>query len=166
LAQRQDPELASFALNARAETAVAKKISRHVFDIAELLRVSLTSYNLRVWVVEVVGLELVTHHPVIEPVSEIGVGNGIFRGRDGGWKSAFFVCRDRRRDEDELEEPAICGTNARFTGRVRYLKTAWWCAQSDTNRSRPDNGLFTRVISRIWPVFEKCTPILVLGSIV
>jgi hypothetical protein len=52
--------LASFALNARAETAVAKKISRHVFDIAELLRVSLTSYNLRVWVVEVVGLEPVT----------------------------------------------------------------------------------------------------------
>jgi hypothetical protein len=35
------PELASFALNARAETAVAKKIGRHVFQIAELLRVSL-----------------------------------------------------------------------------------------------------------------------------
>jgi hypothetical protein len=35
------PELASFALNARAETAVAKKICRHVFQIAELLRVSL-----------------------------------------------------------------------------------------------------------------------------
>jgi len=32
-------------------------------------------------VVEVVGLELLSHHPVIEPVSEIGVGNGIFRRR-------------------------------------------------------------------------------------
>jgi hypothetical protein len=41
LAQRREPKLASFALNARAETAVAKKICRHVFQIAELLRVSL-----------------------------------------------------------------------------------------------------------------------------
>jgi hypothetical protein len=46
------------------------------------------------WVVELVGLKLMTHHPVIEPVSEIRVGNGIFRCRDGGSNSAFFVCRD------------------------------------------------------------------------
>jgi hypothetical protein len=31
----------------------------------------LTDYTHRAWVVEVFGLKLVTHHPVIEPVSEI-----------------------------------------------------------------------------------------------
>ena len=46
------------------------------------------------WVVETVGLKLVTHHPVIEPVSEIRVRNGIFRCRDGGSRSAFLSCRD------------------------------------------------------------------------
>jgi hypothetical protein len=43
---------------------------------------------------ELVGLKLMTHHAVIETVSEIRVGNEIFRCRDGGSNSAFFVCRD------------------------------------------------------------------------
>src|SRR5258705_12993088 len=43
------------------------------------------------WVVEVVGLKLVTHHPVIEPVSEIRVRNGIFRCRDGGSNPPFCL---------------------------------------------------------------------------
>ena len=34
------------------------------------------------WVVEALGYKLATHHPVIEPVSEIRVRNGIFRCRD------------------------------------------------------------------------------------
>jgi hypothetical protein len=55
-------------------------------------------------VVEVVGHKLKTHHPVIEPVSDIRVGNGIFRCRDGGSKSAFLSCRDWRGDKDELEK--------------------------------------------------------------
>jgi hypothetical protein len=46
------------------------------------------------WMVEVVGHKLKTHHPVIEPVSDIRVGNGIFRCRDGGSRSAFLSCRD------------------------------------------------------------------------
>src|SRR6202011_4767262 len=50
------------------------------------------------------GHKLATHHPVIEPVSEIRVRNGIFRCRDGGSKSAFFSCRDWRGDEDEPEK--------------------------------------------------------------
>ena len=54
---------------AGAETALTREFGEHVFEIAELLRVSLRSYNLRVWVVETVRLELGTHHPVIEPVS-------------------------------------------------------------------------------------------------
>src|SRR6266403_2367135 len=56
------------------------------------------------WVVEVVGHKLETHHPVIEPVSDIRVGNGISRCRDGGSRSAFLSCRDSRGDKDELEK--------------------------------------------------------------
>ena len=33
------------------------------------------------------------------------------------------------------KKPAVHGTNARITRGVRYLKTGWWCVQSDTNRS-------------------------------
>src|SRR5258705_4017750 len=58
----------------------------------------LASYRKRAvcgdWMVEVVGHKLKTHHPVIEPVSDIRVGNGIFRCRDGGSRSAFLSCRD------------------------------------------------------------------------
>jgi len=43
--------MGSFAAIAGAETALTKEIDRHVFEIAELLRVSLRLYNLRVWVV-------------------------------------------------------------------------------------------------------------------
>src|SRR6266851_6613827 len=50
------------------------------------------------------GPKLATHHPVIEPVSELRVGNGIFRCRDGGSRSAFLSCRDSRGDKDELEK--------------------------------------------------------------
>src|SRR6266403_3008830 len=49
------------------------------------------------WMVEVVGHKLKTHHPVIEPVSDIRVGNGIFRCRDGGSRSAFRLTRRRGR---------------------------------------------------------------------
>ena len=61
--------MASFAAIAGAETAATGEFGRHVFEIAALLRVSQTPYNYRVCVVETVGLELRTHHPVIEPVS-------------------------------------------------------------------------------------------------
>jgi hypothetical protein len=43
------------------------------------------------------GGDLVTvksFNTVIEPVSDIRVGNGIFRCRDGGSRSAFLSCRD------------------------------------------------------------------------
>src|SRR5260221_14596399 len=57
-----------------------------------------------IWSFEVVGHKLETHHPVIEPLSDIRVGNGIIRCRDGGSRSAFLSCRDRRGDKDELEK--------------------------------------------------------------
>ena len=49
--------MASFAAIAGAETALTREFGGHVFDIAELLRVSITLYNLRVWVVGAPGLE-------------------------------------------------------------------------------------------------------------
>jgi hypothetical protein len=61
--------MGSFASIAGAETALAREFGRHVFEIAALSRVYHTMYNYRVWMVEVVGLKLVTHHPVIKPVS-------------------------------------------------------------------------------------------------
>jgi hypothetical protein len=49
-----------FAAIAGAETALTGEFGRHVFDIAALLRVSDILYNYRVWVVGVIGIELVT----------------------------------------------------------------------------------------------------------
>ena len=83
LLQRQGAELASFALNARAETALAEKIGRHVFEIAELQRVSLDQYNLSVWVVGWKGPNCESPRSHVEPVSREGARNGFFRCRDG-----------------------------------------------------------------------------------
>ena len=69
LLQRPGGEMGSFASIAGAETAPTKEFSRHVFEIAALLRVSQTLYNYRVCVVETEGTKLPTPHPVIEPVS-------------------------------------------------------------------------------------------------
>ena len=52
--------MGSFASIAGAETALAKEFSRHVFEIAALLRVSQTRYNYRVCVVGMTGIEPVT----------------------------------------------------------------------------------------------------------
>src|SRR5258707_12911504 len=86
--------------------------------------------------VEVVGHKLKTHHPVIEPVSAIRVGNGIFGCRDGGSRSAFCLAETDAETRTNSKKPAVHGTNARITRGVRYLKTGWWCAQSYANRSR------------------------------
>ena len=61
--------MGSFGSIAGAETALTREFGRHVFEIAALLRVSHILYNYGVWVVEVVGLKLKTHHAVIELVS-------------------------------------------------------------------------------------------------
>src|SRR6266481_2828700 len=59
LLQRQGGEMGSFGSIAGAETALTRDFGRHVFEIAALLRVSGTLYNYRVWVVGVMGIELV-----------------------------------------------------------------------------------------------------------
>jgi hypothetical protein len=58
--QRPGDEMGPFAAIAGAETAPTRKFGRHVFDIAALLRVSDILHNYRVWVVGVMGIELVT----------------------------------------------------------------------------------------------------------
>jgi hypothetical protein len=52
---------------AGAETALTREFGKHVFEIAERLRVAYTLYNYRVWVVEAEGSEPPTPHQVIEP---------------------------------------------------------------------------------------------------
>ena len=66
LLQRPGGEMGSFASIAGAETALAKEFSRHVFEIAALLRVSRRLYNYRVWVVETIWTKLAAPHAVIE----------------------------------------------------------------------------------------------------
>ena len=75
---------------------------------------------------EVVGLKLGTHHPVIEPVSATRVRNGIFRCRDGGPYPPFCLAETDAETRTQSKKPAIRGTNARITRGVRYLKTGWW----------------------------------------
>jgi hypothetical protein len=57
-------------------------------------------------VVETVGLELRTHHPVIEPVSG-SAGNGNFRRGDGGPKSGSPVGRDRHGDYEKRAKARV-----------------------------------------------------------
>jgi len=45
--------------------------------------------------VELEGTELTTPHPVVEPLSDLRVRNGIFRCRDGRAKTEFSSPGDR-----------------------------------------------------------------------
>lgn len=65
--QRPGAEMGSFAVNARPETTRIREFGRHVFEIAGLSRVSLNTYNLRVWVVGMSGIELET--PALQPAA-------------------------------------------------------------------------------------------------
>jgi hypothetical protein len=67
-------------------------------------------------VVETVGLELGTHHPVIEPVSA-SAGNGNFRCRDRGAKSGFSLAGDRNRDYQKPAKARIARDKCEDTQR-------------------------------------------------
>jgi hypothetical protein len=58
LLQRPDGKMGRFTPIAGAETALTREFGKHVFEIAELLRVII--YNYRVWVVGATGIEPVT----------------------------------------------------------------------------------------------------------
>src|ERR1700737_3962790 len=81
------------------------------------------------WMVEVVGHKLKTHHPVIEPVSDIRVGNGIFRSETEGPNPHFCLAETDAETRTNSKRPAVHGTNARIAEGVRYLKTGWWAHQ-------------------------------------
>jgi hypothetical protein len=78
------------------------------------------------WMVELEGTELTTPHPVVEPVSDLRVRNGIFPCRDGRVKTEFSSPGDRYGDAGGLEKPAFRGTNARIADGVRSLQTGRW----------------------------------------
>ena len=59
-AQRQTTKFWDLSSIEGAETALNKESGRHVFDVAEEVRASLTLHNLRVWVVGATGIEPVT----------------------------------------------------------------------------------------------------------
>ena len=58
--QRPGGKMGRFTPIAGAETALTREFGKHVFEIAELLRVSHNLYNYRVWVVGATGIEPVT----------------------------------------------------------------------------------------------------------
>jgi hypothetical protein len=57
LLQRPDGKMGRLTPIAGAETALTREFGKHVFEIAELLRVSYILYNYRVWAVELTGIE-------------------------------------------------------------------------------------------------------------
>src|SRR5450755_2320435 len=61
------------------------------------------------WMVGLEGTELPTPHPVVEPVSDIRVRNGIFRCRDGRVKAEFLVPGDRYGDRGDSKSPRSAG---------------------------------------------------------
>jgi hypothetical protein len=128
--QRPAAEMASFAAIAGAETAVTREFGRHVFDIAELLRVSNTLYNYRVWVVETEGTELPTPHPVIEPVSDTRVRNGNFRCGDRRAK-----CPHSRRLQEERPRQAENLADMSLTSRS-YCEYLLFCTTTGCWRWR------------------------------
>src|SRR4029077_14925496 len=65
------------------------------------------------------GLKLVTHHPVIEPVSEIRVRNGIFRCRERKPNPPFCPAETEAETGAKSKKPAVRGPNARSTRGVR-----------------------------------------------
>ena len=68
--------------------------------------------------VELVGLKLGTHHPVIEPVST-GAGNGNFLRGDRPAKAGPSASRDGLRDAPEARKPRFPRTIARLLAKVQ-----------------------------------------------
>ena len=81
------------------------------------------------WMVEVVGHKLKTHHPVIEPVSDIRVGTEFFDAETEGPDPPFCLAETHAETRTNSKKPAVHRTNARITRGVRYLKTGWWAHQ-------------------------------------
>jgi hypothetical protein len=80
-------------------------------------------------VVKIVGLKLVTHHPVIEPVSDSAPGTGIFRPETMGeiaalprTETGIRLSEDEKPRQKRAFLDSLCKTPKRRTG--------WWRTQS------------------------------------
>src|SRR5258707_5683947 len=93
--------------------------------------------------VELVGLELVTHHPVIEPSLRQSRERKFLMQRQAGKNGLFTPQRPVQRLASYTKSPHSSALNAIRASEVRALKTGWWCAQSYANRSRLDIRLRT-----------------------
>src|SRR5258706_14358084 len=71
-------------------------------------------------------------------------GTEFFDAETEGPDPPFCLAETDAETRTNSKKPAVHGTNARITRGVRYLKTGWWCAQSDTNRSPTCNSLLTK----------------------
>src|SRR6516162_4946781 len=95
LMQRQGDKISDFGTYSTAETAETKKLGTHVFDISDVLRVSLSHHNYRELVVETRWIETGCPPLSLSNESPAGAGNGNFRCRDRATKSAILALSDR-----------------------------------------------------------------------
>jgi hypothetical protein len=75
-------------------------------------------YNYRVCVVEIVGLKLVTHHPVIEPVSAPAPGTEISYAETGRQKPAHHLAETASETCGKRESPHFRAITARRLAKV------------------------------------------------
>src|SRR5882724_11400448 len=93
--------------------------------------------------VELVGLELVTHHPVIEPSLRQSRERKFLMQRQAGKNGLFTPQRPVQRLASYTKSPHSSALNAIRASEVRALKTGWWWAQSYANPSPPAISLLT-----------------------
>jgi hypothetical protein len=80
-------------------------------------------------VVETVGLELGTHHPIIEPISASRRERD-FRPQRQGRKCRLFAGGDHVHRLVRFKKPLFWRENATRANKVRALETGWWRMQS------------------------------------
>ena len=81
------------------------------------------------WMVELVGLELVTHHPVIEPSLRQSRERKFLMQRQAGKNGLFTPQRPVQRLASYTKSPHSSALNAIRASEVRALKTGWWAHQ-------------------------------------
>jgi hypothetical protein len=110
-------------------------------------------------VVETVGLELWTHHPVVELVS-IRAGNGIFQCRDSRANTATVRPRDPNGDSLDEQKPAVTRTKCGYSCKGPNPETGWWCAQSRANQSPLNISLLSGNLTGISAIFRPSRRLL------
>jgi hypothetical protein len=82
----------------------------------------LASYRKRAvckdWMVETVGLKLVTHHPVIEPVSDPAPGTEICNAETGSQIPAHYPVETDSKTRGDRENPHFRAINTKLLAKV------------------------------------------------